>query len=77
MQEKANLESNRAFINSKSDKVLYDRFCKDYAKVCDHMDLDISEDATTSITCSLMSSLFLQMGFATPNGNDQEQLLLA
>ncbi len=76
MNEKANLEANRAFINSKSDKVLYDRFCSDFEKVCENMKMESSEEGTT-IDCEKMSSLFLKMGFATPNGNDHEQLMLA
>ena len=50
MNEKANLEANQAFINSKSDKVLYDRFCSDFERVCQSMSLDNSEE-TTSIVC--------------------------
>lgn len=69
MQEKANLEANRAFINSKSDKVLYDRFCNDFASVTEHMGLDSNQE-DTRISCSQMSALFLKMGFATPNGNE-------
>lgn len=69
MREKANLEANRAFINSKSDKVLYDRFTLDFNKVCEHMGFEASEEGTL-ISCQEMSNLYLQMGFASSKGGD-------
>lgn len=38
--EKVQIESSRAFINSKSDKVMYDRFDTDFNKAVDKLNLD-------------------------------------
>jgi hypothetical protein len=75
MNEKANLEANRVYINTASDKVLYDRFCKDYNDVCINMHMDPDRE-TEQISCSQMSSLFLNLGFVTTSGLDQEQVML-
>lgn len=58
MSEKASLEANKAYINSKSDKVLYDKFCKDFNNVCYNNDINPNNEQT-KITCTQMSGLFL------------------
>ena len=50
MKEKANLEANRAYINSKSDKVLYDRFCSDFDKACHSLRINSTDDSA-SLDC--------------------------
>lgn len=76
MTEKANLDANRAFINTKSDKVLYDRFLNDFTNAAHQMELDSANDEAT-INCIQMSSLFMNLGYVQNDSNDQEQLLLA
>lgn len=76
MSEKASLEANKAYINSKSDKVLYDKFCKDFNNVCYNNDINPNNEQT-KITCTQMSGLFLQLGFARVHSSDNEQLFLA
>ena len=51
MREKANQEASRAFINSKSDKVLYERFCKDFKEASETLKLGSEED-DAQITCA-------------------------
>ena len=41
-QQKAQIESSRAFINSKSDKVMYDRFDSDFNRAVDHLQLSLA-----------------------------------
>lgn len=38
------MEANRSFINSKSDKVLYERFCNDFDSTIEKMGFDPSEE---------------------------------
>ena len=51
MKEKANLEANRAYINTKSDKVLYDRFCRDFREGAEALELG-NEEEDAEITCA-------------------------
>jgi len=50
VKEKVALEASRAFINSKSDKVLYNRFCQDFKASCDENELG-DEDEGAKVTC--------------------------
>lgn len=76
MKQKANLEANRAYINTKSDKVLYDRFCRDFKEGSDILELGNEEDEA-AISCAQMSNMFLTLGFVQPESSEAEQLLLA
>ena len=75
-RRKAKIDANRAFINSKSDKVLYSRFCQDYKSSCEALGLK-DDDIDTKVTCAKMSELFLHLGFIQPKELEKEQILLA
>lgn len=70
MKQKANLEANRAYINTKSDKVLYDRFCKDFKEASAALELG-NEEEEVSVSCAQMSNLFLTLGFVEPSSSDE------
>jgi len=74
-QQKAQIESSRAFINSKSDKVMYDRFDSDFNRAVDHLELSF-EDQQSGLTCAQMTQLSLNLGFVK-TCTEQEQTLLA
>lgn len=75
MTEKANLDANRAFINTKSDKVLYDRVLSDFNGACQSIEVDPANDEATA-NCVEMSHLFKSLGFVSFD-SDKEHLLLA
>lgn len=74
-QQKAQIESSRAFINSKSDKVMYDRFDSDFNRAVDHLQLSF-EEQQNGLTCSQMTQLSLNLGFVK-TCTEKEQTLLA
>ena len=76
MQEKASIDASRAFINSKSDKVMFDRFDHDFRHACQKLKID-PDDKSLKIKCSQMSLLFLHTGFIKQESNEHEQNLLA
>ena len=66
-------------INSRSDKVMHDRFDADFNNVC--IDLGIIQDdfysPSTLIDCPQMSQIFLKLGFVSAVSQEKEQLYLA
>lgn len=74
--DKLKIESNQPFINQKSEKVMFERFDKDFERSCTHLGFSTDENQN-GITCGQMSHLFLSLGFVKPNGLESEQIMLA
>lgn len=66
------MEASRALINSKSDKVMFERFDQDFEKSCAQLGLE-----NETINCADVSKLFLTLGFVRPDGLETEQAMLA
>ena len=73
------VESDRAQISGKSDKVMYDRFDLDFQNVAQDLGLGdgYEADQDIKITLGKMSQLFLSLGFIKPDSNEQDQAQLA
>ena len=74
--DKLTIERNQPFINQKSEKVMFERFDKDFERACQQLNFT-DDDFKHGISCGQMSHLFLSLGFVKPNGLEQEQIMLA
>jgi hypothetical protein len=74
--KKEDISDKRATINLKSDRYLYDRFCKDFSEAQKNLKLG-DERFLETISCPVMVNLFLDLGFVKEKPSQEEQVALA
>ena len=82
VQMKVNQDKNTAHITPLSDKVMYERFAKDFQSECIDLELLSPNESPNAarhvpVSCTQMSKLFLNLGFVRQQTNEEEQIALA